>query len=125
MFLCGASFLTLRKEVVQYKGSLIMELKQGVKSMGLKSELILAVFIASEVYKSFEVDFVITSITDGKHSQQHSLHYSGNAFDIRIKNIPDKKMIDDIFLEIRRRLTNDFQVILEPTHIHIEYQPCF
>jgi hypothetical protein len=102
-----------------------MELKQGVKPLGITTEIILAVLIASEVYKSFEVDFVVTSITDGKHSQQHSLHYSGNAFDIRIKNIPDKKMIDEIFLEIRRRLTNDYQVVLEPTHIHIEYQPAF
>ena len=102
-----------------------MELKQGVKPLGIKTEIILAVFIASEVYKSFEVDFVITSITDGKHSQQNSFHYSGNAIDIRIKNIPAKKMIDDIFLEIRRRLTKDYQVILEPTHIHIEYQPVF
>lgn len=102
-----------------------MELKQGVKPLGIKTEIILAVLIASEVYKSFEVDFVITSIADGKHAQQHSLHYSGNAFDIRIRNIPEKPMIDQIFLEIRRRLTKDYQVILEPTHIHIEYQPCF
>jgi hypothetical protein len=102
-----------------------MELKQGVKQLGIRTEIILAVLIASEVYKAFEVDFVITSITDGKHSQQHSLHYSGNAVDIRIKNIPNKKMIDDIFLEIRRRLTKDYQVVLETTHIHIEYQPLF
>jgi hypothetical protein len=100
-----------------------MELKQSVKPLGIKTEIILAVFIASEVYKSFEVDFVITSISDGKHAQQHSLHYSGNAFDIRIRNIPEKQMIDQIFLEIRRRLTKDYQVILESTHIHIEYQP--
>lgn len=102
-----------------------MELKQGVKSMGIRPEIILAVFIASEVYKSFEIDFIITSISDGKHAQQHSLHYSGNAFDIRIKNIPDKKIIDSVFLEIRKRLTKDYQVILEPTHIHIEYQPVY
>ncbi|HOI31073.1 MAG TPA: hypothetical protein PLZ15_15110 [Melioribacteraceae bacterium] len=100
-----------------------MELKQGVKSTGIKPEIILAAVIAGEVYKAFEVDFVITSMTDGKHTQQHSLHYCGFAFDIRIKNIPNKKMIDEIFLEIRRRLTKDYQVILETTHIHVEYQP--
>ena len=76
-----------------------MELKQGVKSMGIKPEIILTAVIAGEVYKAFEVDFVITSMTDGKHAQHHSLHYCGFAFDIRIKNIPNKKMI--LILNIR------------------------
>ena len=83
------------------------------------------VIIFNKVYKSFEIDFVITSVLDGKHAQAHSLHYSGNAFDIRTRNIPTKGMIDQIVNEIRNRLTKDFDIVLESDHIHIEYQPTF
>lgn len=100
-----------------------MFLKESVRLTGIKNELLLAIIIANDVYKSFEVDFVITSVCDGKHIQSHSLHYSGNAFDIRIRNIPNKQMIDDIFLEIRKRLTKDFQAVLEKDYIHVEFQP--
>ena len=102
-----------------------MMLKESVKLNGIKPELILSILIANEVYQLHEIEFVITSVCDSKHSATNSLHYSGNAFDIRISNIPTKEMIDQIYLEIRKRLTKDFQAILETDNIHIEYQPIF
>jgi len=74
---------------------------------------------------AFEIEPVITSITDGKHSAVNSLHYSGAAVDFRIKNIPDAYDKESVALLIRERLTKDYQVVLESTHIHIEYHPSF
>jgi len=102
-----------------------MFLKESVKINGIRPEIIIAIIIANSVFDSFEVESVITSITDGKHSAVNSLHYSGAAVDFRIKNIPDAYDVGSVALLIRERLTKDYQVILESTHIHIEYQLSF
>ena len=66
----------------------------------------------------------ITSANDGDHSEG-SLHFDNRAFDIRIKNI-----IGHINSEARlwaRRmksaLGDEYDVLLERDHIHIEHQP--
>ena len=59
----------------------------------------------------------ITSGNDGKH-MKNSLHYENKAIDIRIK---DMKYPNANWLMIRKQLGKDFDVILEKTHIHIEY----
>lgn len=61
----------------------------------------------------------ITSGNDGKHSKD-SLHYKDRAIDIRIF---DMKYPNRNWLMIRKQLGKDYDVILEKTHIHIEYQP--
>lgn len=63
----------------------------------------------------------ITSTTDGKH-KENSLHYSGRAADFRTWNI-DKPNRPALKAKIETMLGNGFQVILEPTHLHIEYDP--
>lgn len=97
-----------------------MRLKDNsVKVAGLKTEALLAAFIADQVYDDFGLDFVITSVCDGKHSDT-SLHYVGYAFDCRIYQSIDN---DKIVKEIKRRLNIDYDVILEGNHIHVEFQP--
>lgn len=59
----------------------------------------------------------ITSGNDGKH-MKGSLHYQNKAIDIRIK---DMKYPHANWLMIRKQLGHKFDVILEKTHIHIEY----
>lgn len=90
-----------------------------VNPIGMRPELILAVMAAKDVYDNLGVDFVITSINDGKHSQT-SLHYAGCAFDLRIWNIENPVRVAN---NIRAKLNIHYDVVLEPTHIHIEYQP--
>ena len=60
-------------------------------------------------------DLYITSLREGNHSHG-SLHYEGNAFDIR----KPQKM--DLF-DIRELLGDDYDIVDEATHIHIEYDP--
>lgn len=84
--------------------------------------LLIAILTAYHVYQTYDIDFVITSLTDGTHSP-NSLHYAGRAVDIRTKNIPESVGAYTIVKEIQDRLNKHYDVILENTHIHIEFQP--
>lgn len=99
-----------------------MKLKDNVKLLGIKPELLIAIIICNSIYQKFDIELVITSCVDGKHSK-NSLHYSGNAVDIRISNIPTSEIKSKIFNEIKNSLTQDYDLIDEQTHFHLEYQP--
>lgn len=75
--------------------------------------------VAAEVYREFGEQLTITSVVEGKHSAT-SLHYAGCAFDCRIRDVSNPRHLS---VEIKNRLTGDYDVILESSHIHIEYQP--
>ena len=97
-----------------------MRLKKGVRIRGLRPEIVLAMIMANEVCEKLGVEMVITSCTEGKHSWG-SLHYSGCAFDFR------KWVFSDNGVEARKMLSEklgqEFDVVLERTHIHVEFQP--
>ncbi len=101
----------------------MMKLKSGVKPTGLRPEILLAMIIADGVYQKHGHDLVITSLLDGAHSVT-SLHYAGCAADLRTiaANIPGST-IDAIAADIRKALSGDYDVIVEPDHIHLEFQP--
>lgn len=96
-----------------------MKFKKGVKVYGVRPELLLAIMVAEKVYEKNSLEFTITSINDGKHSR-NSLHPFGFAFDLRTRHIaPDRQhMIRD---EIANSLTDEYDVVLEDDHIHLEY----
>ncbi len=73
--------------------------------------------IASIVEAITGEELVITSTYEGTHSPG-SIHYCDEAVDIRsiIKR-------STVWGEIRRELGDDYDVILEPNCIHIEYDP--
>jgi len=98
-----------------------MKLKPGVDMTGIKPELILGLVVADFVYSTFDVEMVVTSLLDGRHSLT-SLHYAGCAADLRTRNIPEglRKQVRD---DIAAALPNDFDVVLESNHIHMEWQP--
>lgn len=99
-----------------------LSLKPGVKLAGLQPQILLAAVVASEVYSEHGVQLcVITSANDGNHSHT-SLHYSGNAIDLRTRNLPPGAA-PEIAKIIKERLGRDFDVLFEGDHIHIEYQP--
>jgi len=98
-----------------------MKLKENVSLKGLKPEIIIAVLVANDVYWYYGHEMVITSVADSKHSRA-SLHYVGYAVDLRTRNI-DEDIVSQIVEQIRGSLTDEFDVIFETNHIHIEYQP--
>ena len=95
-------------------------LKKSVSVYGLKPEILFAAIVARDVFAAYGYEFVITSGSDGKHGRG-SLHYQGLAIDIRTRHV-EENMHQALKTEIADRLTDEFDVVLEETHIHIEYQ---
>ena len=62
---------------------------------------------------------IVTSVEDGTHSKT-SLHYEGRAIDLRTRDL-EAGVIHDYASELRGALGPGWDVIVESTHIHIEW----
>jgi hypothetical protein len=96
-----------------------MRLKKGVDVFGICPELVFGMLIVNQSFEEFNAECVLTSVTDGKHSPR-SLHYKGMAFDCRTRDLAHG-VADAIVDDIRAHLPQDWDVVLESTHLHIEY----
>lgn len=91
-----------------------------VKLNGLDTSMLKAMLAIDQIWREFGMsEFVVTSAIDSTH-KPGSLHYSGKAIDIRSRNVPDVFGMAD---ELRHELGDDYDVVVEPDHIHIEYDP--
>lgn len=79
--------------------------------------------ICAEIYASYGLALVVTSINDSKHSEK-SYHFDGFAFDLRVWGLED---IDGVVERITRRMEmylpltwRYIDVINEEDHIHVE-----
>jgi hypothetical protein len=96
-------------------------LKPGVRVAGLRPEILLAVVAAERVFAEAHVDLMLTSCVEGRHSQA-SLHYAGQAVDLRTRDVAPAdraKLVE----RLRECVGEDYDVVLEADHIHLEYQP--
>lgn len=67
-------------------------------------------------------ELVVTSISDGEHMPT-SKHYSGEAVDFRIWNIPEDKR-EGIFNALVAMLGDAYDCVWHKrSHFHIEYDP--
>lgn len=98
-----------------------MELKAGVQLANLSPQIVLALTMADQAYRAIGVSMVVTSISDGKHSAG-SLHYSGQAADLRTRTVPVKQR-QALRDTIARTVGSEFDVVLESDHIHLEFDP--
>jgi hypothetical protein len=108
---------------------MIIKLKKGVSVKGIKPEMAIAVPIIAGVWEQFGVgELVITSACDGKHSEG-SLHYRGYAFDLRIWSFKKdelesvKEALCMALNGVPDNSSGDWDVCLEKTHIHLEFDP--
>ena len=106
-----------------------MKLKPGVKVRGISPELVLAAFVVDSILSKHNNDHtVLTSVADGSH-RYGSLHFTGDAFDVRVHNLPsDLSLRQELITLIREALSDEFDVIYEGhetsnAHIHVEFQP--
>jgi hypothetical protein len=68
-------------------------------------------------------EIVVTALLDGKH-MKGSKHYSGNAFDMRTQQgMYSSEQINTLYENLKDNLGKDYDVVLHPTHIHVEYDP--
>jgi len=101
-----------------------MKIKSGVRLENLRPVIVLALAIADDVFKSMTNEsLVITSVSEGIHKKD-SLHYRGLAVDIRKpRNYMFGNDIDSLSTKLASHLGDNFDVVVEDTHIHIEYDP--
>lgn len=96
--------------------------KKGVLVKDVKTEVFHIISVVATVYQLYGLfSLVVTSISDGKH-KPNSKHYEGYAADFRIWGISPAKL-QKIAADIQARLGKDYDVVVEATHIHIEYDP--
>lgn len=95
-----------------------MLIKPGVDISRLNRGIRRALNIVNDVFYNRGLEAVITSTYEGNHSPG-SLHYANDAFDVRWPG-DNFKGLDS---EIRVRLGNAFDVVMERDHIHIEHDP--
>ena len=99
-----------------------MKLKDGVLWQDMHPSMWYARWVAELCCrKKAGRDCIITSARDGKHST-NSLHYVGKALDMRTRDLTDAQ-IQALAGELREWLGPDFDVVVERTHIHVEYDP--
>lgn len=98
-----------------------MRLKPDSRYNGIKAEILLGAMVARSVYENNGFEFIITEGTGGSH-MEGSKHYDGLAIDIRTRHVAEhlRKQLAD---SIRRQLTDDYDVVLHSTHIHLEFDP--
>jgi hypothetical protein len=105
-----------------------VQFKPGVSCEGVSLNGIKIIVAANEVWRDCGFPHAtVTAITDGKH-MAGSRHYSGDAADIRTRDdaggdqwAPQiKAMLRDA---LKNKLGKDFDVVVEGSHIHAEYDP--
>jgi len=99
----------------------MIRLKPGVRVMAVRPEFLLAVRAAEAAVEARGLAFVITSVTEGRHSKT-SLHDAGAAFDFRSSGMTGDQ-VDDVAVELRSALGPDFDIVVEHDHFHVEFQP--
>ena len=72
-----------------------------------------------KLYNGADYEVTVTSGRDGIH-MKNSRHYTGDAIDIRST---DMKLPEYTTRKIGEELGNNFDVLFENDHIHIEYDP--
>jgi hypothetical protein len=114
----------------QYGKESVMRFLANVELFGLRPELAGVLSLIDEVYQAVIGEGVVfTSGTERTSNHKRgSIHYSGGAIDIRTRR---EKSFDQLPADVKARLrddlvsrlTREFDVVLEPDHIHLEFQP--
>ncbi len=96
-----------------------MQLKHNATPRGAAPEILLALMVADGVYRDAGESLTVTEITGATHSPG-SLHYVGLAADLRL---PRNRPATEVVQTLRDRLGPEYDVVMEKTHIHVEFQP--
>lgn len=93
----------------------------GASMAGIKPESVIGMLVALSLFNELEQPFELSSGLEGKHGR-NSLHFVGLAFDISARSI-DPLAHGDITRHLVDRLGDEFDVVYERSHWHIEFQP--
>lgn len=98
------------------------DVKVPVSLDGLTCDMLRGLSITVCILDNYGVDTVLTSGTDGTHSPT-SLHPTGNAVDIRTRGQARVLWVGTLVPHLTFYLGNQFDVVLEGDHLHIEFDP--
>jgi len=98
----------------------ITKIKPGVR-IPPSSAFSVILTIASATYHEHDADCVLTSGIEGDHGWS-SEHFKGDAADFRTRHLTTEQR-KRVRNKISKRLGPDFDVVLEATHLHVEYDP--
>jgi len=95
--------------------------KTDAKIKGMQPEILLAIFITNELLsKMFKKDLTLTSVTDSH--KPPSLHPKGQAFDMRTWGMSGVEKAE-FGKELSQLLGGEYDVVVEGSHIHVEFDP--
>lgn len=95
-----------------------MLIKAGVDISRLSRNARRALQKCSEYIESKNDEIIVTSTCEGTHSAG-SLHYSNDAFDLRIPEVARSV----IMTGLPDLLGDDYDIVFYLGHIHVEYDP--
>ena len=96
--------------------------KEGVTGNGLQESITSIEDTVDGVFNDLAGrDAFVTSTTEGTHGPD-SLHYSGDAIDLRTRDLSSSQ-INTITNRLRNEVGPNYDVIYHDRHIHIEYDP--
>ncbi len=95
------------------------ELKDGVRIF-MTPAVSTIIGAVDDVLHEYNLHAIITSGNEGRHSMESKHQYNG-AIDFRIWNWPAE--YKELVEKIREKLGKDFDVVMEPDHLHVEYDP--
>jgi len=98
-----------------------MRVKPGVRIFGMRPEVFFALGIAEGLWQREGSEVTVTGGVEGKHMTA-SLHYLGLAADIRKRDV-EATILAELLKDLREQLGDDFDVVEEGDHLHIEFQP--
>ncbi len=87
----------------------------------LKPEISKALDVLNPLMEALGVPLVVTSTNKGTH-MKGSKHFTNQAIDIRSRQLTLKKQ-RDLVKTLAEQLGQDYDVVLESDHIHIEFDP--
>ena len=97
-----------------------MIIKDGAIIAGLDIRMRASLKVSDTIYNDYGQELTITCGLDGTHSSG-SLHYYGLAIDIRTRYF-DKATKNAVYIALKQELKNNYIVVLEKTHIHIQWR---
>lgn len=111
---------------MKYKDGVIVSMTKMVGNnpvhLSASREIMDAMSIADQLsLKISGKEMVVTSLLDGVHSK-NSLHYTGNAFDMRVW-IYTEKQKQSLLYQLKKKLGINYDIIDESDHIHLEFDP--
>lgn len=98
--------------------------KTGVETKRVHPKMVKAWAVIAQLSAEWNIDTVVTSVADGNH-MTGSFHYKDpvQATDFRTWYLPTDRQKEEFCEQLKGRLGPDYDVVLESTHLHVEYDP--